>query len=382
MGMSTIVGRLVLCVGVVVLGSFGELRAACSWEGDYRCPNEGRGGRLDRWVGVGSRVLELASLAGAQWERQWQTPQASSESRVAAVPRAVPFQSHPGLETAPDAGGYRGGATVVVPDAAMAARMRELERENGDLREARRAAEETLVAAQSEAGALRWEQERLVARHEVQMIELNRRLQEADARLSEVMLSRAPEASMAESHYVERIEELERAREELTRTNVERVSLLEAKIVGLEREAEGLRVSLEEAERSGALAAGSGNAAAEAELKALRGTRDRELQGARLEVASLREGMAERDAELERLRALISEVPDAPEPAPERKEEESSESILITEAETPYATPAPGQPGIVYSPFEKDQFKLIDVTGLEPGSMAKDPHTGKVFRVP
>ena len=47
----------------------------------------------------------------------------------------------------------------------------------------------------------------------------------------------------------------------------------------------------------------------------------------------------------------------------------------------PLATPVPGKPGCVYSPFGR-KAGYIDVRGLAPGSLAKDPYTGRAFRVP
>ena len=47
----------------------------------------------------------------------------------------------------------------------------------------------------------------------------------------------------------------------------------------------------------------------------------------------------------------------------------------------PIGTPVPGRPGYVISPFAPDAG-YIDVSGLAPGSDAKDPYTGKIFRVP
>jgi hypothetical protein len=46
----------------------------------------------------------------------------------------------------------------------------------------------------------------------------------------------------------------------------------------------------------------------------------------------------------------------------------------------PFARTVPGKPGYVFSP--KDSKKIISVDGLRPGSKAKDPETGEVFRVP
>lgn len=51
------------------------------------------------------------------------------------------------------------------------------------------------------------------------------------------------------------------------------------------------------------------------------------------------------------------------------------------EGPAPFAEPVPGKKGYVTSPFSPGAG-FIDVTGLEPGSEAKDPYSGKVFRVP
>lgn len=48
--------------------------------------------------------------------------------------------------------------------------------------------------------------------------------------------------------------------------------------------------------------------------------------------------------------------------------------------EVPFARSVPGKPGYVFSP--KDPKKIISVDGLRPGSKAKDPETGEIFRVP
>ena len=47
----------------------------------------------------------------------------------------------------------------------------------------------------------------------------------------------------------------------------------------------------------------------------------------------------------------------------------------------PLATLVPGKPGCVYSPSGQNAG-YIDIKGLAPGSLAKDPYTGRVFRVP
>jgi hypothetical protein len=51
------------------------------------------------------------------------------------------------------------------------------------------------------------------------------------------------------------------------------------------------------------------------------------------------------------------------------------------QSDVPYAKPVPGKPGYVFSPFDKNGG-YVDVTGLSPGSKAKDPYSGKIFRVP
>jgi len=48
--------------------------------------------------------------------------------------------------------------------------------------------------------------------------------------------------------------------------------------------------------------------------------------------------------------------------------------------DAPYARAVPGKPGFVYSPHE--QGKILDVTGMRPGTKVKDPQTGAMFRVP
>ena len=57
-------------------------------------------------------------------------------------------------------------------------------------------------------------------------------------------------------------------------------------------------------------------------------------------------------------------------PAPERK---------IDPATVPYATRA-NTPGRAKSPYPP--YRELDVSGMKSGSMAKDPTTGKLFRVP
>jgi len=45
------------------------------------------------------------------------------------------------------------------------------------------------------------------------------------------------------------------------------------------------------------------------------------------------------------------------------------------------AKPVPGKPGYVFCPFVRTAG-YVDVTGLAPGSIAKDPYSGRPFRVP
>ena len=45
------------------------------------------------------------------------------------------------------------------------------------------------------------------------------------------------------------------------------------------------------------------------------------------------------------------------------------------------AVPVPGAPGFVFSPFDGEKRK-VDVRGLPAGSLARDPYTKEIFRVP
>ncbi len=80
-------------------------------------------------------------------------------------------------------------------------------------------------------------------------------------------------------------------------------------------------------------------------------------------------------------------APDEPakpdEPEQEGKPGKKEERPVLVEKKPPVAEPAPGQPGKVISPFNG---KLIDVSGMEPGTLVADPtyppEAKKHFRVP
>ena len=77
-------------------------------------------------------------------------------------------------------------------------------------------------------------------------------------------------------------------------------------------------------------------------------------------------------------------------PSQGTKEEESAPPVRrLSAAEVekmkaglPYGVPVPGRKGMVSSPYLPEDGKYIDVTNLASGSIAKDPYTGKFFRVP
>ena len=59
----------------------------------------------------------------------------------------------------------------------------------------------------------------------------------------------------------------------------------------------------------------------------------------------------------------------------------ASAAVPPAEADAiPYGKPVPNKPGFVFSPY--DEKFLIDVRGMPPGVLVKDPNTGKSFRVP
>ena len=70
---------------------------------------------------------------------------------------------------------------------------------------------------------------------------------------------------------------------------------------------------------------------------------------------------------------VVAEAP-APAPAPKPAPKPAPSE------EIPYATPVPGQPGKVYSPFHNGGY--VEVSGMQSGSKARCPYTKKIFRVP
>lgn len=49
--------------------------------------------------------------------------------------------------------------------------------------------------------------------------------------------------------------------------------------------------------------------------------------------------------------------------------------------EVSFGKPVPGKPGFVTSPYTSGSG-YIDVTGLQPGTEARDPYSGRIFKVP
>jgi hypothetical protein len=46
------------------------------------------------------------------------------------------------------------------------------------------------------------------------------------------------------------------------------------------------------------------------------------------------------------------------------------------------AKAVPGQPGFVYSPFDPNETRYLDVRGRASGTKIKDPATGRLFIIP
>lgn len=295
--------------------------------------------KVARWGGVGLALWDM-------WER-------SQASRPVAVAPAW----EGGVDEVPRARGYefeydRGAPPPPVEPMIPPSRYFELEGEMEEVRRSRDEAVSALAEAEREMGELRWEREREDARRRMEVIELNRRLREANVRLEEAWAARPGAGREEREAYAARVGELEREREEMERQHAARVAAMEEGFIE--------RRSLE----------------TEEDVVALRA----ELERAQAEAAELREDLGAREAEVARLKQS---------PGREVLERESGvvteareEVVSLDDGEIPYATPVPGRPGIVYSPFGEKQFLPIDVAGLEAGSLAKDPHTGKVFRVP
>ena len=78
----------------------------------------------------------------------------------------------------------------------------------------------------------------------------------------------------------------------------------------------------------------------------------------------------------------LAPIPDPPEPKAKSPQKNASEDDgkKIDVAQVPFATKATANPNYVKSPF--GSHREIDVAGLASGSLAQDPTTGKIFRVP
>jgi hypothetical protein len=72
-----------------------------------------------------------------------------------------------------------------------------------------------------------------------------------------------------------------------------------------------------------------------------------------------------------------------PETPAETKPSNATPPAPQDEATIPFARPVPGRRGMVYPPgVEEIQANMIDVSDMNPGQLARDPRTGKKFRVP
>ena len=86
-----------------------------------------------------------------------------------------------------------------------------------------------------------------------------------------------------------------------------------------------------------------------------------------------KKGRPARNTKTEAPPAPVAEAP-APAPAPKPAPKPAPSE------EIPYATPVPGQPGKVYSPFHNGGY--VEVSDMPSGSKARCPYTKKIFRVP
>jgi hypothetical protein len=76
-------------------------------------------------------------------------------------------------------------------------------------------------------------------------------------------------------------------------------------------------------------------------------------------------------------------------PATEEAQKSQSTTAAATSARNPaptpksdelkYASKVPGRPGLIRSPYDG---KLLDATGIPPGTQVKDPDSGKIMLVP
>ncbi len=74
-------------------------------------------------------------------------------------------------------------------------------------------------------------------------------------------------------------------------------------------------------------------------------------------------------------------APPGPIPTPPGVPVTPGPTAALNEPNLPYATPVPGRPGYVVSPYAPDSGD-VDVRGLSPGQQARCPHTQKLFIVP
>jgi hypothetical protein len=70
---------------------------------------------------------------------------------------------------------------------------------------------------------------------------------------------------------------------------------------------------------------------------------------------------------------------DGLEPAPPKSGEKSVRTGAAIEG-IPVAVAVPGEPGFVYSPYQKDQ--VVDAVDLPRGTRVKCPYTGRIFKLP
>ena len=83
--------------------------------------------------------------------------------------------------------------------------------------------------------------------------------------------------------------------------------------------------------------------------------------------------------------ASNSQTSDKPTPLPGSQTDvrwaKAASSGSDQKADLPYATPVPGKPGLVTSPFAPDAG-YVQVLGFPPGTPVEDPYTGKIFLTP